>query len=219
MATQARSAYGAALRLGDGVPGTALTVNGATNATPIVLQTTAAHGIVDVGYGTVAGVVGNLAANGTWIVERVDATHLKLRGSVGNGAYVSGGTFTPNSTYTTIAEVRNIAPAGFTAELADVSSHDGAGWGVSIPIIKRGKAMTVDLNFVPSDPGQDKLTGAIAIGLALTERPWMVVYPGTPRAALFFNGWVDSETVNAPIGPLAAQLTIAIDGAMVWQPS
>src|SRR5215831_3267214 len=108
MPTQAIAAYGVQLRLGDGVPLTAVAVTGGTTATPIVL-TTAAHGIPvgDVASVTVVG-VGGLNANGTWIAQAVDATHLTLRGSVGSGTYTSGGTVTPTDTFTVIAEVTNI---------------------------------------------------------------------------------------------------------------
>src|SRR4030095_10956530 len=106
MATQAIGAYGVQLRLGDGVPLAAVAVTGGTTATPVVL-TTAAHGIPtgDVSSVTVAGVNGLVGANGTWIAQATDATHLQLRGSVGTGADNRGGTGQGSATYTVIAEV------------------------------------------------------------------------------------------------------------------
>jgi hypothetical protein len=71
------------------------TVVGATNASPIVIQTSAAHTLVTNDSGVVvAGVVGNTAANGTWTITVVDSTHFSLNGSTGNGAYASGGVVT-----------------------------------------------------------------------------------------------------------------------------
>ena len=102
MPTAALAAYGISLRIGNGVPLAPLTITGATNATPIVVTTSTAHGIADVSYATVAGVGGNTGANGTWVVSAVDATHLTLRGSVGNGAYTTGGTLTPQDTFLAI---------------------------------------------------------------------------------------------------------------------
>jgi hypothetical protein len=218
MPTQARSAHGMALRLGDGVPPATITITGATNATPIIVLTSTAHGIVDVSYGTVSGVGGNLGANGSWIVRRVDATHLELCGSAGTGAYTSGGTLVRTSAYATVAEVRNLNDAGFAIELVDVSAHDGAGWSVSIPILKRGKALRVDLNMVPADPTHDNVTGALALALATTKRPWMLVYPTVPRAAAYWEGWVSDHGTNFPIGPLQGSIVIAIDGQMRWAP-
>jgi len=73
---------------------TSLSISAATNASPIVL-TTSDMSATSVRTGdtvTVAGVGGNTAANGTWVVEKASNTSLKLIGSVGSGSYTSGGT-------------------------------------------------------------------------------------------------------------------------------
>ncbi len=76
------------------------TLTGATNTTPIVVATAVPHGLVTGQTNvTIAGVVGNTAANGTWTITVVDSTHFSLNTSVGNGAYVSGGSVTlPHAT-------------------------------------------------------------------------------------------------------------------------
>jgi len=220
MTTQARAAFGIALQLGNDTPLTPLTITGGTNATPIVLTTSAPHGVTVASYGVVAGVAGLTGANGAWIVERVDATHLKLRGSVGNAAYTSGGTLTLGSTYTTVAEVRNIQDAGFVMEMVDVSAHDGtSGFGSSIPIIKRGKAMRVEINLVPLHATHDKLTGLLYVAFGGVSKPWLLIAPGSPHAICAFRGWVSEHSTNMPIGPLQSIITIAIDGQMTWSPS
>lgn len=66
--------------------GQALT--GATNATPIVITATA-HGLSNGDEVYVSGVVGNTAANGTWVVANVAANTFELTGSVGNGTYTA----------------------------------------------------------------------------------------------------------------------------------
>lgn len=75
--------------------GSALTVTGATNATPIVITTSAAHGLASNQFVRVAGVTGNTAANDEWIITVLTGTTFSLNSSVGNGAYVSGGTAQP----------------------------------------------------------------------------------------------------------------------------
>lgn len=70
---------------------TGLLINDATNATPIVISTTAAHGLTTGMFVPVAGVLGNTAANGQWLITVVDATHFSLNGSAGNGAYTKDG--------------------------------------------------------------------------------------------------------------------------------
>ena len=74
----------------------ALAIVGATNASPIVIQTSTPHFYSTGDRVVVGGVGGNTAANcpisTPWPVDVVDATHFSLRGSTGNGAYTSGGT-------------------------------------------------------------------------------------------------------------------------------
>jgi len=40
---------------------------------------------------TIAGVLGNTAANGTWTITQIDPNTFTLNGSLGSGAYTSGG--------------------------------------------------------------------------------------------------------------------------------
>lgn len=58
----------------------------------IVLTIGAGHKIAQDAWVRVSGVVGNTNANGLWRVQAVTATTLTLMGSIGNAAYVSGGT-------------------------------------------------------------------------------------------------------------------------------
>jgi|HubBroStandDraft_6_1064221.scaffolds.fasta_scaffold176704_2 hypothetical protein len=69
-------------------------ITGASNASPIQITTAANHNYVSGARVAITGVGGNLAANGTFAVEVVDATHFNLVGSVGNGAFTEGGTVT-----------------------------------------------------------------------------------------------------------------------------
>lgn len=73
-------------------------VTGATNASPIVI-TSLAHGLTTGQRVTITGVGGNTAANGTWLVTRIDADTFSLDGSTGNGAYTSGGTWNVTGLY------------------------------------------------------------------------------------------------------------------------
>lgn len=65
-------------------------INNASNATPIVITTSVAHGFYTGDRVRVAGVAGNTAANGDWTIVVTGSTTLQLVGSVGNGAYSAG---------------------------------------------------------------------------------------------------------------------------------
>lgn len=69
------------------------TITNATNASPIVITTSASHGLANGEQVAIDGIVGNTAPNGlVWEVANVTATTFELVGSTGNGAYTSGGT-------------------------------------------------------------------------------------------------------------------------------
>ena len=72
------------------------TVVAASNATPVVITTGSTSGVVTGDQVVIADVTGNTAANGTFFVTILTPTTFELDGSVGNGAYTTGGTvFSP----------------------------------------------------------------------------------------------------------------------------
>ena len=92
----------------NGVIGPGGNVLGATNASPIVIQTDAPHGRVTGDTVVIDAVGGNTAANNvpvspyggstvapnpSWTITVVDSTHFSLNNSTGNAAYTSGGTW------------------------------------------------------------------------------------------------------------------------------
>ena len=66
-------------------------VTAATNASPIVVTTSAAHGVANDEWVVIEDVTGNTAANGFFKAASVTSTTLTLVGSTGNGAYVANG--------------------------------------------------------------------------------------------------------------------------------
>lgn len=67
-------------------------LTGASNATPIVITYTS-HQMLTLDIVCVSGVLGNTAANGHWVITKINNNTFSLNGSVGNGAYTSGGGF------------------------------------------------------------------------------------------------------------------------------
>jgi hypothetical protein len=217
MATQALAVVGSQLRVGNGVSPGGVALSAATNTSPIVITSTP-HGITDISHGTITGVAGNLGANGSFVVEAVTPTTLKLRNSVGTGAYTGGGILTLDSTYTPVAEIRTVTDAGFLVDLVDVSSWDSVnGWGSSLPILKRGKAMRVEVNLVPNHPTHNPTTGFIALAQGRISRPWMLVFPDTQKSATWMQAWVSDEAADAVVtAQLRATFVLALDGVMQW---
>lgn len=218
MPTQAISSFGVQLRLGNGVALAPFAVSGGTATTPIVL-TTATHGIPvgDVDLVTVAGVTGLTGANGTWVAQALSTTTLRLRGSVGGGAYSSGGTVTRTDTYTTIAEVTNIADAGIDVQTIDVTAHDSvSGYGSSIPTFLRGSTMRVTYNLVPAHPTHDAVTGLLSIALSRLSRRFLIVFPDAAKTAWAFAAFVGTDRSQMPVaGALTSEAALEVDGAML----
>ena len=77
-------------------PGTTLpAITNASNATPIEITTTSAHGLASGDHVLISGVTGTTNANGSsWVVTVTSSTTFTLNGSVGNGAYTGGGSAT-----------------------------------------------------------------------------------------------------------------------------
>jgi hypothetical protein len=71
------------------IAGTVITA--ATNASPIAITTSTAHGLATGDTVFIAGALGNTAANGAWLIVKTGASAFTLNGSVGSGAWTSGG--------------------------------------------------------------------------------------------------------------------------------
>lgn len=89
------------------------TVTGATNASPIVVTTSAAHGLTTGQTVYIGSVAGNTAANGSFVATVVSATTFSLGGSTGNGAYTSGGTVSRVETMATTPKTVAPYPTGY----------------------------------------------------------------------------------------------------------
>lgn len=66
-------------------------VTSATNASPIEITATGAHGLATGAVVFIAGLLGNTAGNGAWMATVTGATTFTLDGSVGNAGFTGGG--------------------------------------------------------------------------------------------------------------------------------
>lgn len=67
-----------------------LAVTNATNASPISITTSTAHGMLTGEQVYIRNVAGNTAANGTWIITVTGTDTFTLNGSVGSGTFIGG---------------------------------------------------------------------------------------------------------------------------------
>lgn len=82
-------------------------ISAATNASPIEITTSAAHGYSTGDVIQVIGQMGNRAANGAWVITYVDATKFTLNDSVGSGTGSYSGTTQKINSKAIILETAN----------------------------------------------------------------------------------------------------------------
>jgi hypothetical protein len=93
------------------------TVNEATFNTPIVVGTVNVHGLSSGAVVYISGVLGNTAANGFWRVTLVSDHRFSLDGSVGTGAWTSGGKVYGTTSGLVAADVAGAAGTAATRTL------------------------------------------------------------------------------------------------------
>jgi len=100
-----------------------------------------------------------------------------------------------------LPEVRNATDIGMAFAMADVSAHDGSGWSTSIPTLKRGKPITLEINFVPGSAAHQALFTAAQ---NRTSTAFSVTLPtaGNP-----------SWTMNVFVGDIGIP-AVPVDGAL-----
>ena len=129
----------------------AATVSGASNATPIVITTPANHLYATGDRVSVAGVLGNTAANGLFLIVVISSTTFSLTGSVGNGAYVSGGvcadySMTPQTTLPSDGDAFNAAAWNVSISTALDRTQALAAQGAPLPTLAALAAITTPAN-------------------------------------------------------------------------
>jgi len=115
---------------------------------------------------------------------------------------------------TPIPELRNATDIGLTFAMVDVTAHDGNGWSSDIPTLKRGKPVTLELNFVPSNATHQLLW---TNSLNRTSTAFQVVLPTTGNPTFAFNAFIGDIGLPAvPVdGALPLRVVITPDGPIV----
>lgn len=114
--------WGAVHLVGYPTVAAALTVTAATNVNPIVVTTSASHGLATGDTVTITGVVGNTAANGTFVVTSVSATTFSIP-ATGNGAWISGGSVAPGATSLPVATAGAAMATAVSTQMASAATN------------------------------------------------------------------------------------------------
>jgi hypothetical protein len=103
-------------------------ITGATNAAPIVVSTSLAHGYSTGDVIQLSAATGNTAANGIWKVTVTSSTQFSLDDSSGNGTYGSSGVISPIFCRTIKTASALVQPIASFAPLKTVSLGIRAAW-------------------------------------------------------------------------------------------
>lgn len=201
-------------------------ITGATNAAPIVITASTAHGYADGNQVTIVGVGGNTAANGTFYVKVTgySSTTFALFSDAmlsaavaGNAAYTSGGTSSSTSTMKTLL---NEAAADLARSCFPVPDMGTLSWTSGV----RTQSIA---SFAPATTGNVlwAVRGASfagqPVGLKWCERSalersdpnWMVTSTAAP------NYWYNDGPFNIGIYPKPSTTgTVTVDGFAVPAP-
>jgi hypothetical protein len=158
-------------------------ITAASNATPIVI-TSNSHGFSNGQLVVVTGVGGNTNANGVWVIANVATNTFELQGSVGNGAYTSGG------------YVMNLTTPEFVADLVAGGIEERSSALASVTVTN-GVFDAADFTFTAAagDPCEAlvyyKDTGSDA-----TSRIFLIVCTGTGLPVTLNGGDVTVQLSN-----------------------
>ena len=121
------------------------------------------------------------------------------------------------STYTTVAQVRDLEGPGIKLETIDVSTRDTSKWRKRIAGMKDGGTVTFEIVYDP-----DLATHGAAIGsgtnvpyylLEGTSRLFQIVLPDSTPTTIAFTAFVTSFKPKAPMeGALLADIELQITG-------
>jgi hypothetical protein len=178
-------------------------VTGATKASPIVIQTSAAHGLASGAIATVSGVNGNTSANGAFKITVVDATHFSLNGTTGNANYTSGGTWSSCAGAACTAEIDKYDAAIFGCVGSEVPKPDTALLNVLGYANKGGRVFGTHYSYVWLNSATT--WGATADKWAPNTQAWdSTAPPGSLSAFVdtsFAKGVLFSTWLQAPVAP------------------
>lgn len=120
----------------------------------------------------------------------------------GHGAHIYRAPIATPATFTEIAEVKDVTLPGFTHNEFDATSHNRNIDAYVLGVLRR-EVFTLQLNFLPSDPTQDHLTGLLKAAFTnpVPMDGFKIVFPD------LINTWIASGQVKD-----VNNITLPVDG-------
>ncbi len=175
-------------------------ITGATNATPIVI-TSASHGYFTNDVVIVTGVLGNTAANGTWAITKIDADTFSLTGSVGNGAYTSGGYVSRWNELTEYISATIDSVSGQTAVISSLTDILGTAFSRALPANYLSQYIGIASSVPALITASTAYTGSGTVTLTLVNSPINLGWGSGQSIRLYrFTGYLPDEALGTGRG-------------------
>jgi len=123
--------------------------------------------------------------------------------------------FAGGTTYTTIAQVKNITPPSLTRNTIDVTTHDSPDWWMEfIKGLKDGGEVSFDIVYDPALGSHDAATGLLSdFADDDTIAAWKITFPDTGTTEWTFDAIISAFTPAAPTdNSLDASITLKVAG-------
>jgi hypothetical protein len=128
------------------------------------------------------------------------------------GTTIAYETATPG-TYTPIAEIRSFTGPGGTATVIDATTLSSAGKEKVLGLMDEGN-ISIEMNFVPADPGQVQLRADRA---SQTRRNYRITFSDEDNTTATFLAFVSQYTVSGGVDALSTlAVTLEITNNIVW---
>lgn len=187
-----------------GALGVGAAVTSSSVASPTVITTGAAHGLVTGDYVTISGHAGSVPdINGTYQVTMLTATTFSIPVAVTTAG--TGGT-AAEVTFATIGEIVSVTPPGFSRNRLESTTHNDGAESYVLGILRQ-RDVAFRINYVGNNPTHEDIVADI---MGNVRNPWRVTFP----SGVVFNGPARVqrfEFVDAP--PDAIQQA---DCALTW---
>ena len=119
---------------------------------------------------------------------------------------------TPGGAFATIAELGDITPPALSRNEFDATTQEKDIDSYALGVLRRG-ALTVPLNFLPTNGTHDHLTGIYKLLVANTVTGFKVTFPDA--TVWVMSGQVQAIAPKAPVdGKLSADVTLRMSGLM-----
>lgn len=132
------------------------------------------------------------------------------------GSFLQVGDGGAPESFTTIAEVGDIAGPALSHDTEEVTNHSSPnGWEEFIGTIGRSGDVSFPINFIPTDPTHDGVTGIVAMAGDGLVRNWRLLISTTGKRWQFAALVQNFEGASPVVGKNSADITLKISGKPV----